>query len=64
MKILFYSRAFLPHIGGLEFLVAILAPRISRYLERGGDVPLRGGQRAAGKAPGPREYRFQGPHRL
>ena len=37
----------------LVFLVAILAPRISRYLERGGDVPLRGGQRAAGKAPGP-----------
>jgi hypothetical protein len=36
----------------LVFLVAILAPRISRYLERGGDVPLRGGQRAAGKAPG------------
>jgi hypothetical protein len=37
----------------LLFLVAILAPRISRYLERGGDAPLRGGQRAAGKAPGP-----------
>jgi Family of unknown function (DUF6411) len=36
----------------LLFLVAILAPRISRYLERGGDAPLRGGQRAAGKAPG------------
>jgi hypothetical protein len=36
----------------LVFLVAILAPRISRYLERGGDAPLRGGQRAAGKAPG------------
>ena len=36
----------------LVFLVAILAPRISRHLERGGDVPLRGGQRAAGKAPG------------
>jgi hypothetical protein len=36
----------------LVFLVAILAPRISRYLERGGDAPLRGGQRTAGKAPG------------
>jgi len=36
----------------LVFLVAILAPRVSRYLERGGDAPLRGGQRAAGKAPG------------
>jgi hypothetical protein len=37
----------------LLFLVAILAPRISRHMERGGDAPLRGGQRAAGKAPGP-----------
>jgi hypothetical protein len=37
----------------LLFLVAILAPRLSRYMERGGDAPLSGGQRAAGKAPGP-----------
>ena len=37
----------------LVFLVALLAPRISRYMERGGDAPLRGGQRVAGKAPGP-----------
>jgi uncharacterized protein DUF6411 len=36
----------------LVFLVAILAPRTSRYLERGGDKPLGVGQRAAGKAPG------------
>ena len=36
----------------LLFLVAILAPRLSRHVERGGDAPLRGGQRAAGKAPG------------
>jgi len=36
----------------LVFLVALLAPRISRYMERGGDAPLRGGQRVAGKAPG------------
>ena len=36
----------------LLFLVAILAPRISRHMERGGDAPLRGGQRVAGKAPG------------
>jgi Family of unknown function (DUF6411) len=36
----------------LVFLVAILAPRISRYMERGGDAPLRGGQRVASKAPG------------
>ncbi len=34
------------------FLVAILAPRTSRHLERGGDKPLGVGQRAAGKAPG------------
>lgn len=37
----------------LLFVVALLAPRISRHLERGGDAPLAGGQRAAGKAPGP-----------
>jgi uncharacterized protein DUF6411 len=37
----------------LLFLVALLAPRVSRYLERGGDAPLGVGQRAAGKAPGP-----------
>ena len=36
----------------LLFLVAILAPRLSRYLERGGDKPLSVGQRTAGKAPG------------
>lgn len=36
----------------LLFLVAILAPRMSRYLERGGDKPLGVGQRTAGKAPG------------
>jgi hypothetical protein len=37
----------------LLFLVAILAPRISRHMQRGGDAPLAGGQRVAGKAPGP-----------
>ena len=37
----------------LLFVVALVAPRISRHMERGGDAPLRGGQRAAGKAPGP-----------
>jgi hypothetical protein len=37
----------------LVFLVAILAPRLSRYLERGGDKPLGAGQSAASKAPGP-----------
>ena len=37
----------------LLFLVAVLAPRLSRHMERGGDKPLGVGQRAAGKAPGP-----------
>jgi Family of unknown function (DUF6411) len=37
----------------LLFLVAILAPRISRYLQRGGQKPLSAGQRAGAKAPGP-----------
>ena len=45
----------------LVFLVAIIAPRMSRHLERGGDAPLRGGQRAAGKAPGPLGRWFQKP---
>ena len=37
----------------LLFLVAILAPRVSRYLERGGEKPLAAGQRAGARAPGP-----------
>jgi len=37
----------------LLFLVAILAPRMSRHLERGGSKPLGVGQSAASKAPGP-----------
>jgi Family of unknown function (DUF6411) len=37
----------------LLFLVAILAPRASRYLERGGQKPLGAGRRAGAKAPGP-----------
>jgi Family of unknown function (DUF6411) len=37
----------------LVFLVAILAPRVSRYLERGGDKPLGAGQRSASRVPGP-----------
>ena len=37
----------------LLFLVAIIAPRMSRHLERGGDKPLSLGQRGASKAPGP-----------
>jgi hypothetical protein len=36
----------------LVFLVALLTPRVSRYLERGGDKPLQVGQRAGSKAPG------------
>jgi uncharacterized protein DUF6411 len=37
----------------LLFVVAVLAPRISRYLQRGGDKPLAVGQRTASHAPGP-----------
>jgi hypothetical protein len=37
----------------LLFLVAILAPRSSRYLQRGGEKPLSAGQSAGAKAPGP-----------
>ena len=36
----------------LVFVVALLAPRISRHLERGGAKPLGAGQRTASKAPG------------
>jgi hypothetical protein len=45
----------------LLFLVAILAPRISTYLQRGGDKPLSAGQRAGSKAPGPRGRLAQKP---
>jgi hypothetical protein len=45
----------------LLFLVAVLAPRLSRHLERGGDAPLGMGQRTAGKAPGPLGRWFQKP---
>jgi Family of unknown function (DUF6411) len=37
----------------LVFVVALLWPRLSRSLERGGSAPLGAGGRAAGKAPGP-----------
>ena len=37
----------------LLFVVALLAPRMSQYLQRGGDKPLAVGQRAGSKAPGP-----------
>jgi uncharacterized protein DUF6411 len=36
----------------LLFIVALLFPRTSRRMERGGDAPLGAGQRAAGEAPG------------
>jgi hypothetical protein len=45
----------------LLFLVAIVAPRVSRYLERGGQKPLSAGQRAGAKAPGPLGRWFQKP---
>jgi hypothetical protein len=36
----------------LVFIAALLAPRLSVWLERGGDKPLGAGQSAAAKAPG------------
>jgi Family of unknown function (DUF6411) len=43
------------------FVVALLFPRMSRGLERGGDAPLGAGQRAAGHAPGRLGRWFQKP---
>ena len=37
----------------LVFVVALLWPRLSRYVEQGGSKPFALGGRAAGKAPGP-----------
>jgi hypothetical protein len=37
----------------LLFVVALVLPRLSRRMERGGDAPLGAGQRTAGRAPGP-----------
>jgi hypothetical protein len=37
----------------LVFVAALLAPRLSTRLQRGGDKPLAAGQRAGAKAPGP-----------
>jgi hypothetical protein len=45
----------------LLFLVAVVAPRMSRHLERGGSKPLSMGQGAASKAPGPLGRWFQKP---
>jgi hypothetical protein len=45
----------------LLFIVALLFPRMSSHMERGGDAPLGAGQRAAGKAPGPLGRWFQKP---
>jgi Family of unknown function (DUF6411) len=36
----------------LLLVLAFLAPRLSRHVERGGQAPLRLGRRAGGKAPG------------
>jgi Family of unknown function (DUF6411) len=36
----------------LLFILAFLAPRLSRYFQRAGEKPLEIGQRAGGKAPG------------
>jgi len=45
----------------LLFVVAVLAPRLSRHVERGGDAPLSAGQHAAGEAPGRLGRWFQKP---
>ena len=45
----------------LLFLVAILAPRVSQYLQRGGEKPLAVGQRTGAKAPGRLGRWFQKP---
>jgi uncharacterized protein DUF6411 len=45
----------------LLFVLAILFPRMSGKVERGGDAPLGAGQRAAGKAPGRLGRWFQKP---
>jgi Family of unknown function (DUF6411) len=34
------------------FILAFLAPRLSRYFQRAGEKPLEVGERAGGKAPG------------
>ena len=36
----------------LLLVLAFLAPRLSRHVERGGQAPLGLGRRAGGKAPG------------
>jgi hypothetical protein len=36
----------------LLLVLAFLAPRLSRYFQRGGEKPLELGQRAGGSAPG------------
>jgi hypothetical protein len=36
----------------LLFILAFLAPRLSRYFQRAGEKPMEMGQRAGGKAPG------------
>jgi hypothetical protein len=34
------------------FILAFLAPRLSRHFQRAGEKPLQMGQRTSGKAPG------------
>ena len=45
----------------LLLVLAFLAPRLSRRVERGGDRTLGVGQRAGAKAPGPLGRLFQKP---
>ena len=45
----------------LLLVLAFLAPRLSRHMQKGGDATLGVGQRAGGKAPGPLGRLFQKP---
>ena len=45
----------------LLLVLAFLAPRLSRHVERGGQAPLSLGSRAGGKAPGPLGRLFSKP---
>lgn len=45
----------------LLLVLAFLAPRLSRHVERGGKAPLHLGSRAGGKAPGKLGHWFSKP---
>ena len=47
----------------LLLIIAFLAPRRSRHVERGGQAPLSAGSRIGSKAPGPLGRLFSKPFR-